>query len=368
MRVLVGMPSKDSLGGPIFCEPPFVKALRAAGVEVDEVVYVYGDGLAPVTPIQRIVRVLFAALALRQRARNGTYDVVHLNTSFDEKSTLRDLATLIFLRSCKVPVFLKMHGSMATFLKTKSKFWRLLQRQIFSLADGIGVLSMEEWRNFVESGCPSEKLFDVTNVFESDRFHHDSTFHERHDVAEELPILLFSSRFLRSKGLMDVIAACRVLKNEGREFVLFCLGDGPTRAEAEKLVVDLELDKHIRFTGYIPEAEASDFHANSDIFVFPTYHDEGLPVVLLKSLAAGLPIITTHIRAAADYLTEPANCLWVEPQDPEGLAARIVRLLDDKELRQEMAENNRHLTQEFSAERVVQDYMKVYRALVNGSR
>ncbi len=366
MRVLVGMPSEDSWGGPIFCEPPFVAALRAAGAEVDEVVYVYGDGLAGVTAIQRIVRVLTAARALRRRARNGCYDIVHLNTSFDEKSALRDIATLLFLRSCKVPVFLKMHGSIASFLKTKSKLWSFLKRRIFSLADGIGVLSMEEWRNFVESGCPAEKLFDVTNVFESDRFHHDSSFHERHGVAEELPILLFSSRFVRSKGLMDVIAACRELKNAGREFVLFCLGDGPTRSEAEKLVIDLDLAKHIRFTGYVAESEASDFHANSDIFVFPTYHDEGLPVVLLKSLAAGLPIITTHIRAAADYLTEPANCLWVEPQDPEGLAAKIVRLLDDKELRETMAENNRHLTQEFSAERVAQDYLKVYRGLAMG--
>lgn len=364
MRILVGMPDKDSLGGPIYCEPPFVSGLRAAGVEADEEVYVYGEGAEPTPFWRRICRVLEAARRLRRRTRENCYDVIHLNTSIDEKCILRDMATLAFLRSSRVPVYLKMHGSIAAFLETKSNFWKLLQRRLFVRAAGIGILSSEERENFLRAGCPAEKLFDAKYVVEPEAFAPDPDFRKRHGIPDETPILLFSARFIPAKGLLTVIEACAELKRRGHDFVLFCLGDGTVREEAEKLSANLQLSKHIRFTGYISENETAVFHANSTVFVFPTYHDEGFPLVLLKSLAAGLPIITTRVRAAADYLKEPDNCLWVTPRDPHELAAKIIRLLDDHQLRAAMAQNNRRLAGQFTADNVVREYIKVYETLV----
>ena len=78
MRLLVRMPDKDSLGGPIYCEPPFIEPLRAAGVDVDEEVYVYGDGGTPVGVFQRTIRVIKAARRMRERVRKTNYDLVHL--------------------------------------------------------------------------------------------------------------------------------------------------------------------------------------------------------------------------------------------------------------------------------------------------
>ena len=364
MRILVGMPDKDSLGGPIYCEPPFVHGLRAAGVEADEEVYVYGEG-AEQTPVwRRIFRVLDAARRLRRRTRENRYDVIHLNTSIDEKCVLRDLVTMEFLRSSRVPVYLKMHGSIAAFLETKSDCWRRLQRRLFAKASGIGVLSSEERENFLRAGCPAETLFDAKYVVESEAFVPEPGFSERNGIANGTPILLFSARFIPAKGLLTVIEACAELKKKDRDFVLFCLGDGPVRAEAEKLSANLQLSEHIRFTGYISENETTAFHVNSTIFVFPTYHDEGFPLVLLKSLAAGLPIVTTRVRAAADYLKDPQNCLWVSPRDPQELAAKIIQLLDDHQLRAAMSENNRRLAEQFKAENVVRDYIKVYETLI----
>ena len=364
LRILVGMPDKDSLGGPIYCEPPYVRGLLVAGVEADEEVYVYGEG-AGLTPVwRRIFRVLEAARRLRRRTRENRYDVIHLNTSIDEKCVLRDLVTLVFLRSSRVPVYLKMHGSIAAFLETKSYFWRRLQRRLFAKAAGIGILSSEERENFLRAGCPAEKLFDAKYVVEPDAFKPDPGFRERHGIARSTPILLFSARFIPAKGLLTVIEACAELKRRGRDFVLFCLGDGPVRGLAEKLSADLGLTEHICFTGYISENETAVYHANSTIFAFPTYHDEGFPLVLLKSLAAGLPIVTTRVRAAADYLKEPENCLWVTPRDPHELAAKIIRLLDDHQLRAAMSENNRRLAEQFTAENVVREYIKVYETFI----
>jgi glycosyltransferase involved in cell wall biosynthesis len=296
------MPEKDSWGGPTGCEPPFVAALRAAGVEVDEEVYVYGDNQARISALQRVWRVLRAAWRLRQRAKAGHYDVIHLNTSCDEKCILRDALTLACVRSSDASIFLKMHGSIAAFLADERKFWRYWKRRVFSQADAIGVLSTEEYLNFSRAGCPSEKLVAVKNASESETFQPDPQFRKLHGLKGKTPVLLFSSRLIRTKGLLDLIKACGHLRDASQDFSLFCLGDGPARNEAEDDVRKLGLTGFVKFFGNVPEAETVTFHANATIFVFPTYHDEGFPVVLLKSLAAGLPIITTRIRGAADYL------------------------------------------------------------------
>ena len=362
MRILVGMPSKDSRGGPIYCEPPFVAALRNAGVEVDEETYVYGSD---VSFIERVRRVVEAARQLRSRVRGGKYDVVHLNTSFDEKCVLRDLFTMMMMRSSGVPVHLKMHGSVAAFHQTKNSFWRYLQRRVFAMAADIGVLSSQEREMFLADGCPSEKLSHAIYSTASEEFKKDAAFRSRHGIAVSTTILLFSARFIPAKGLLDVLEACHELKRAGRDFFLFCLGDGPQRSEAEEKVRKLGMAEHIRFTGYVSETETTRFHANCDIFVFPTYHDEGLPLVLLKSLAAGTPIITTQIRASADILADPNNCLWVKPRSPHDLAAKIAALIDDPPLRQNMSANNRHLAARFMPIAIARHYIDVYSAMLS---
>ena len=363
MRILVGMPSKDSRGGPIYCEPPFVAALRNTGIEADEEIYVYGSD---VSLIARVRRVIEAARRLRSRVRTGKYDVAHLNTSFDEKCVLRDLFTMMLLRSSSVPIHLKMHGSVAAFHQTKSAFWRYLQGRIFAMASDIGVLSSEEREMFLADGCPSEKLSHATYSTGTEEFKKNASFRSDHGVADSKTILLFSARFIPAKGLLDVVEACSELKRTGRDFFLFCLGDGPQRAEAEEKVNRLGLADDVRFTGYVTEAETTAFHANCDIFVFPTFHDEGFPLVLLKSLAAGIPIVTTRIRAAGDIFSEPDNCLWVEPRSPHDLAERITQLIDDPASLKTMSDNNRRLAEKFTPGAVAEHYIDLYRSLLRG--
>ena len=363
LKMLIGMPSPDSRGGPINCEPPFVAALRDLGISVDEETYVYGDGGSTASTFARVRRVADAARRLRARTRDNEYDLSHLNTSFDERSVLRDLTVLAAIKG-NAPVFLKMHGSSASFLRTKSRAWRALQTRLFYRVDAIGVLSNEERENFAAAGCPAEKLYVVKNALGSETaFSRDDDFRAGQGIDANIPLLLFSSRMIATKGLADVIDACGILRDRGRAFSLFCLGDGPERSNAAKQALNMGLTQHIRFTGYVSEAEASRFHADTDLLLFPTFHDEGLPVVLLKTLAAGQPIITTRIRAAADYLREPENCLWVNPRDPVGLAHRIEEMLDNRDIGKRMSENNRKLAADFEPENVAREYIDMYRRI-----
>jgi glycosyltransferase involved in cell wall biosynthesis len=385
----MGMPDRESLGGPAACEPPFVAELRRLGAEVAEETYVYGERLGGTTLKQRVARVVATARHLRGRLRREPFDVVHLNTSFDRMALMRDAATIQLLRpATRAKIFLKFHGSDAALFETKNTALRALVRFVLARADGIGLLSSEERENFTRAGVERSKLFVVKNVVAtaegvespsveanpSASAHNDASLNDaaaasstnlraRLSVDEETPLLLFIARFIPAKGLTDVLRACATLRDEGRAFQLLCLGDGEARAAAEAEAARLKLDGRVRFFGYVPEAETPEFYAGSTMLVFPTYHYEGFPMVIFKSIAAGLPVITTHIRAAADYLREPDNCLWVEPRNPRMLAAQIARLLDRPDTRAAMRRHNFALAEAFTAASVAPEYLEIYNRL-----
>jgi len=230
--------------------------------------------------------------------------------------------------------------------------------------DGIGVLSSEERTNFLRAGVPEKKVFQVKNVVAPTPAAKTANFAERLQVSPETPLLLFIGRFIAAKGLVDCIVACKLLSKRNEDYLLLCVGDGPARPEAEAAVKNLGLESKVRFCGYISEAEAAEFYANSTMLLFPTYHYEGFPMVIFNAAAAGLPIITTQIRAAADFLRQPDNCLWVEAKRPDLLAEAIPTLLSNPELRSTMSNNNKALAARFSAEIVTSEYLEIYEQLV----
>ena len=145
--------------------------------------------------------------------------------------------------------------------------------------------------------------------------------------------------------------------------MLLCIGDGPARRDAEREVELLSLRDYVRFFGYIPEEQTAGFYANGDVLLFPTYHTEGFPMVIFNAAAAGLPIITTRIRAAVDYLAESENCLWVEPKSPHRLAEKIASLLAQPDEQNRMRLNNKLLAERFSAETVTREYLESYKRI-----
>jgi glycosyltransferase involved in cell wall biosynthesis len=355
------MPEAGSQGGPAACEPPFVAELRRLGHEVVEEIYAFGGG--PANLAGRVRRVRATAQRFEDRVRTGAFDLVHINTSFDTKALLRDAVIVPRIANRGARVFLKFHGSDARLLKTRNPALAGLRNRLLQSASGIGLLSTEEQGNFLRAGVQPAKACVIKNVVEPNPGLKDAEFLKRWALPDDRPLLLFIGRFIEAKGLLDVIEAASLLHNRGREFLLCCLGDGPTGPAARALVQRLKLENHARFFGYLPEAETSGFYANSTLLLFPTWHYEGFPMVIFNAAAAGLPIITTKIRAAADYLSEPDNCRWVEPKQPIQLAETIQRLLVDSSAREKMALNNRKLAESFSAELVTREYVECYQRM-----
>lgn len=358
MKILVGMPSKDSWGGPISSEPPFVKALRELGADVTDEVYVYGDKDKPTPLFERFRRVVSTANRFRKVLKSNDFDVIHLNTAFDLKTILRDSYSIWRMKPGRAKIFLKLHGSEAERFTNANFLVRKLIDYLKRRVDGLGVHTREELENFKRLGFDERKFSFVKNAVTIHEDLPDDFVRPQKDSGGRFK-LLFVSRFIPAKGLLETIRACAIVRERGFDVELYAVGDGETRAEAESLTKELGLDDAVKFTGYIPESDVTKHFLDADLFVFPTRHPEGFPNVLFKAVAVGLPIVTTPVRAAGHYLEDGVNCLFTS-QDLEDVAAKIIALIEDRKLRAEMSAANVRFGKSLLPVEIAREFLTIY--------
>ena len=240
------MPAKDSWGGPASSEPPFVEAVRKLNPEITEAVYVYGDKEKPTPFFQRIRRVVQTAFHFRRILKKQTFDIVHLNTAFDLKTILRDSFSLFVMNPRRAKVFMKLHGSEAQDFRETNFIVRFLIKYISRKTDGFGIHTSDELENFKALGFDESKFYFVKNVV---TIHENlpNDFARKHKQKDQIFHLLFAARFVPKKCLIETIEACKIIKDRDCKFILYCIGDGETRNEAENLVEKYALEKRNDF-------------------------------------------------------------------------------------------------------------------------
>ena len=361
MRLLMALPDKRVRGGP----PSHLYLLRDAlaeqGVDVRD--FLYGGRTHDESPLQKVRGRFLDLLAFPLHLLRQRPDVVQLNSAFDRKGVARDVFFVPLARLLGQRVLLKFHGSDLPFLDHAPLVWQLLSWLVVRSAQLVCVLSHEERAAF-ERRYPGTRAEVVKNALDLGRYRDGYDFRARYGIPRERRLLLFVARFIESKGLREVLhALARVV---GRHDVHAALvGDGPVRQEMQALAASLGLAERTSFTGYIPEDDTVSAYRAADLLVFPTYHQEGMPMVIFHSLACGLPVVTTRIRAAADWLSGPDQAVFVPPRDPEALASAVQGLLDDPERARRIGENGRRVALRFERTAVAREFLTLYESLLS---
>jgi glycosyltransferase involved in cell wall biosynthesis len=127
------------------------------------------------------------------------------------------------------------------------------------------------------------------------------------------------------KGLDVLLEACLRLKSRNLSFRLYLVGDGPLQERLEARVKANGLQEQVCFAGPVPHEQLADWYRAADLTVLPS-RSEGVPNVLLESLACGTPFVASRVGGVAELAVNPELDL-VPPEDPDALAAAIVRSL-----------------------------------------
>lgn len=171
------------------------------------------------------------------------------------------------------------------------------------------------------------------------------------------PVVLSVARLDEVKGLPYLIAAIRLLKDEGREVECRIVGEGPERGALEAQIARLDLEDRVTLVGALPREGVRAELVDADMFVLPSIvtdhrNFEGVPVSLMEAMASGVPVISTSTGAIGELVIDGETGLLVRERNPAALAAAIARLLDSPELGPNLAKVARgRLEAEFSIER-----------------
>ncbi len=179
----------------------------------------------------------------------------------------------------------------------------------------------------------------------------------RMGVPPEAKVVGYLGRLHPEKGVdLLVDAFCRDLA--GREEVhLVLIGKGP---QEPQLRLRAEGDGRVHFLGEV--VDATSLLAGMDVYVQPSRR-EGRSLAMLEAMAAALPTVAQGLPAMREIHLHQQTALLVPPSEQPELAAAILRLLDDPELRTRMGRHARAHSQQFSVSAMVQSYAALYRSL-----
>jgi glycosyltransferase involved in cell wall biosynthesis len=177
------------------------------------------------------------------------------------------------------------------------------------------------------------------------------------------PIVLFSSRILVTKGILEYVEAIRILKAKGinARFALAGKPDpgNPASIPDEQIEAWKQSDL-VEWWGWQSDMPAA--LAQTDIFCLPSYR-EGVPNALLEATACGLPIVTTDTPGCRDVVTNGVNGLLVPVKNAQAIADALETLILDPESRRRMGRAGREIAVNFSNIKINRETLAVYNLL-----
>lgn len=237
--------------------------------------------------------------------------------------------------------------------------------RLLTLVDGAVIaVSPTEKEHLVQLGIPRDRLRMVPNCVREVELPTRSRARRELDIPRGASVVGFVGRLAMQKAPDVLVSAfCRVSRDRP-DALLAVVGDGPLRSVLRRECRQLGLGDRVLWLG---ERDGQRSMPAFDVLALPSRY-EGLPYVLLEGLVAGLPIVATEAASAGLLVESGVNGLVVPEDDPEAVAAAILRLLENEEERTAFGHASRDRATRFGHRRMVEGTERVYREVIqNGA-
>ncbi len=161
------------------------------------------------------------------------------------------------------------------------------------------------------------------------------------EIKREEKRLLFVGRLVERKGLIYLLRALKILKEQYPDIKLAVVGTGPEEEKLKTEAGSLGIRDSVDFLGPVSEEEKAREYARATLFVLPAVVDskgdtEGQGVVILEAMRAGVPVVASAVGGITDLIVDGETGFLVPERDTETLAGTIARLLASPPSEREM--------------------------------
>jgi len=303
---------------------------------------------------------------IRQIYEREGIDVLHCHVP-----SLLSLACVLEARKKGVPSIATNHLLSETFSRNLffdsarfNNFFYKIVNSFYNLVDIVLCPSIYGLKTLRKYGLKAKALV-LSNGIELSKFSPNLN-HEQFDaefgLKEENRKILYVGRLMEEKGLDVLLNAYSIVNAKMPNTNLIIVGKGHLRANLEEGADKLGLE-NVVFTGFISDSLVRQAYASSDLFVLPSYA-EIQPLVLLEALAMGLPAIGTRVGGVPEMIVDGKNGYVLKPGDHEGMAEKIITILNDDTLRKEFSRNSLRMARSHDIEKSADKLERLYNELV----
>jgi colanic acid/amylovoran biosynthesis glycosyltransferase len=295
---------------------------------------------AQLSELLKMLYILMGSAVLAYRCR--TLQSVHVRAHFLHSEALAAYFVSGFLQA---PYSITVHTVVTHF---PSKVVReVIEKASFIVAD------TNQVREFLHrQGAPRERIRIIRNGLPLEEF----LFRTDRSLSDP-PVVLAAGYLTPKKGFDVLLVACELLFQRGVRFRCVLVGDGKERGRLTKLRDELGLQKVVEMLGNLRFDELREWYYRATLFLMPSVtladgSTDGLPTVVIESLACGTPVIGTDTGAIPEVILDGRTGCLVPAGSPDAIADRVQMLLSQQALRGSLAlEGRRLVEQEFDLRR-----------------
>jgi glycosyltransferase involved in cell wall biosynthesis len=243
-------------------------------------------------------------------------------------------------------------------------FYGMVDRLVLRNYAGIVAVSNEVKQRLLNAGVKAQKIHLIRNGIDLRPFAKAIPSLREDTNADQTLIVGWIGRLSPEKGV-DIFlhAAARVLTEcPATKFVV--VGEGPEQDTIEALIDELKIRESVSLVGRRDDMPS--VYASLDVMVSSS-RQEGLPMAILEGMASRLPLVATAVGDVPNVVLDGRTGLIVPPENVDLLASAITDLLRNATRREQLGASARKLIEEeFSADRMTAEYLRVYEEAVAG--
>ncbi|SHE23685.1 glycosyltransferase family 4 protein [methanotrophic endosymbiont of Bathymodiolus puteoserpentis (Logatchev)] len=300
--------------------------------------------------VRAIVRLL--SYVRRVYRLTGQVDVIHVfaNSGWSWQLFSAPVIWIAWLR--KTPIIINYRGGEAETYFEKSIKW---VRPSMDKATVIVVPSGYLQHVFDKFHFKTQVIPNIINL---ERF----KLVRKESINIKAPHLIITRNLETIYGIATAIKAVAIVNKKFPNFSLSIAGSGPQKNELLELVKKLKLENNIRFTGKLKPDEVATLYQEADIMLNPTTVDN-MPNSVLEAMASGVAIVTTNVGGIPYIVEDNKTALFVEVNNAELMAEKIIELLHDKQLYTRLVSNGITEVQQYSWTHIKIQWMNLYQLL-----
>lgn len=296
----------------------------------------------------------------RRTLKDERVDVAHINTTLTPLAVWRDAVYARAARSARVPVVLHVHGGRFLTEEFKSRLLARAAEKMLRSARVVIVLSELEKR-IVERRWPDLNVQVLENAVAVDRIEYAA------GRLRTEKTIIFLGRLHESKGLGEIVGACRALKKENFEFRFRAFGAGEQTKPFVRGMRKI-LGEKFFYGGVVKGADKMRELAGADIFLLPSRYGEGLPMALLEAMAAGAVAVISEMASVGAVVRDGENGFLIEPGNVAQLVEKLKFLLDAQVDWETVRRNARQTVEEkFDLKEYIEKLESIYRETLGKS-